>query len=532
MCTKESAEYYKSILTNTYTGSMLSTGNIITKAIHYGIDQSVILAIQEILGIIPEKSSTNAWNSLTILLEFICCLLDSAVINKAAGSYVESFKETLKGTIIQIVFLEDFLYSPERRKFKNLYHGNKNTGVIKPYTDFILKDFLIPSKNTMCIIPPSVLLLLSIKLNPVINIPTNPWNLQLQNLLKYTRNECKNETINITVEKDIEEYLNTPPDNTITDKDSGLIETALLSISNSSETNNSENNLELENKTTLFDKMGRKSSELFNNIAGDIQKNTGKVKAVMSSIIDRIDIFKNKDPNRITILQNDIEILQAKINKLQQDLKTTQKTKRIFKLIKSVYEKIEDKIIEKNAKILSKQAEINQLSTSIDKNKENKLNYILSNILLLFGTGLRRINKDVCTLTKNNSSITWSTFDKTLKILDGKLFKIITFSSSKTLINLLIQNLVAYTTYFPFDIQSYFYEKLRLTKTEDIDKFKVLYAKYSTELFISFIHEDGYYYILSENDVEKRIINALSPPAEVLNEIKALVEQQLTPTKN
>ena len=304
-CTKETSEYYKSIITNTYNGSRLSSGYLITNIINSGIDQSVILAIQEILAILPEEkksNSTNTWDSLTKLLEFIGCMLDSKALNYFVSDKIESFKSTLREQIIQIVFLEDIVYSESRRKFKNFYNGTKNSNTSNiSYSDFLLKDFMSSVKNEMCILPPSVLLLLSIKLNPSINNPTNYYNLQLKNLLKYTRNECKNEITNVIVEKEIEKYINESQITELTPNDSLLIDSALLSMSNSSDidTSTSDNKLESLDKSSLFDKMGKKSSELFNNITIDINKTVDKTKDKMSSIINSINIFKNKDPKKL-----------------------------------------------------------------------------------------------------------------------------------------------------------------------------------------------------------------------------------------
>ena len=534
-CTKEISEYYKSILTNTYKGSKLSSGYIVTNIINSSIHKSVILAIQEILGILPENkksNSTNTWDSLTKLLEFISCMLDSQALQYFVNEDIEFFKETLREQVIQVVFLEDIIYSKNKRKFKNLYTGIKNSNIDNiPYSDFLLKDFMSSIKNEMCILPPSVLLLLSIKLNPSINNPTNYYNIQLKNLLQYTRNECKNEitgeTINNIAEIEIEKYLNEPTITELTFSDSVLIDDAFVSILNSSDIISSSNNkLESSNKSSLFYKIGKKSSELLNNITQNINNSIDKTKNTIALFVNTINIFKNKDPARIIKLNLKITELSNLLDGLYKQLEITPKTNRIlFGFIKSKDEKIQDKIKEIKSDILNTLKEIEQIQTNIDVSKEIKLNIILSKILLMFGIGLRTINKDVCTVNNNNrSNITWNTFNKTLQILDGNIFKIINFVSSNTLTHLLIQNLVAYTTYLPFDIKTYFYEKLNFKNNEDIEKFKRLYENYSIELFKNFLHEDGYYYITIENDIEIQLTTALFPPSNILNKIKASIE--------
>lgn len=106
--------------------------------------------------------------------------------------------------------------------------------------------------------------------------------------------------------------------------------------------------------------------------------------------------------------------------------------------------------------------------------------------------------------------------------MNGKLFRILNFSSSKTLTNTLIQYVVPYSIYLPLDIRAYFYDKLKLDTPEKIAQFDKLYDEYERRIYQNFIHEDGFYYTEPLPD-GKLNIYALFLPVKLLNEIKETV---------
>lgn len=509
--TKDDIEYYKSILTNTFIGNSFSIGYFITKSIHLGIDRRVINSILEILKLQEiENETINTWNSLTILLEFICCLFDSIILKKL-GNYINDINNNLTKLPLQIVFLEDLLNTSSRRILKNLYENNENNNISYSYENFVLRDFLDNNKNINNIIPPSVILLLSIKLNPIINKKDNIYNINLRKLIQYAGYECDIFTnyldIGENITNEIEEYIKME-NNILRTEDSNLIDLALIPLKN----DNIENNNINENNNLLLNNIGNKYKKIIVNIKNNIKNNT------LTNILSNIDIFKNNDPNtRIKELYNYLIILHRKKDKLIKNLETAS-TNKIFGLFTSQKNKIEHKIKQINIKIKDINYEILLLQDNKNIEKDYKINYILTNILFLIGIGLEKINKDLC-MINNESNITWRTFDKTLKIFDGKIFKIILFSSSKNLIHLLLQKITPFTTYLPFDIKRYFHTKLKLKTPQEIDNFNNIYDKYEKLIYQDFIHKDGYYY--SDLDLNGNINNyPLFPSSKLLNEIK------------
>lgn len=514
LLTKENSDYVKSILTNTYEGSYVSSGYAITKAINNLIDKKVIFSIQEILDILPEGtdlSRTNTWDSLTKLLEFVSCLLDSSLLN-AYPTALDSIKKSLKEQLVQIVFLDDLLYNPRKRIFKNLYpkDATRNCGEISnAYRNYVLKDFFNTSLNTNFVLPPSVLLLISIKLNPIINIKDNYYNDLFRSILQYTRYECNySPPSNITSQ--IENYVKEPQLNELKEEDSNLIDIALVPVINSDDMVNTTR----QTNYSLLNKFGSKYTELLNNIKVNFTINKS-----LSNVMKNFNLFQNKNKDtRIIELTNKVNTLNNKKTDLNNKLSTA-KTTKTFGLFKSEKEKIEEEIKKTTTKIRQYEIEIALLRGVPNATRDEKINLILSNILLLIGLGLDNLDKDICSIDNKNSNISWRTFDKTLKILDSNLFKTISFVSSKTLTHLLLQYVTVYTVYFPFDIRQYFYQKLKLNTPEKINKFNYLYDQYEKKIYEDFIHSDGFYY--TEPDINGNInVYALFPSAKLLNEIK------------
>ena len=90
--------------------------------------------------------------------------------------------------------------------------------VYNKMNDMYLKDFLDKDKNTLCSLPPSVLFLLLIKIDPKINEMSNPWNIKLKNLLASQSLTCEiNKSSVEEMNKKIME-MNTVTEKLLTDK--------------------------------------------------------------------------------------------------------------------------------------------------------------------------------------------------------------------------------------------------------------------------------------------------------------------------
>lgn len=515
-CLKETADFYTSVLRNTYEGGITTAGYYLTSAIHSSINKNVIEAVEQILDLLPESENTNTWDSLTKVLEFLSCISDSAIFTNTlfssiTGRLLNSLKDSFNNLIIQIVFLEDIvLYNKNRRKFRELYKNhttdNSNENHSKLYNNFVLKDFFDPSKNTINILPPSLLLLLSIKLNPIINKSTNAYNKSFRSFLQYSRYECGYHPA-LDVENSIEAFTNEPKDKEFTEKDSELLDTALLPIVNG----NSEDQSKNEN-LSLFEALGLNSKKLYTQVLSGIKNITN-----INSLVKSINIFQSKQPkDRVSQLKEKIIKVNNEKAVLLLQMKEASSSKK-FSLFKSDKEIIDDKIKQLDSKLRRYEIEIAFLEGKSDSSREQKLNLILSNILSLVGVGLDKLNTDVCKI--GDSEINFRSFDKIFKILDGNFFKIINFTASKYLTHTLMQNITPFTIYLPFDIRTYFYKKLKLNTAEKINKFNHLYDQYEKLIYEDFIHNDDYYYTEKNKDGSPNV-NALFPPAKLLNDIK------------
>lgn len=142
------------------------------------------------------------------------------------------------------------------------------------------------------------------------------------------------------------------------------------------------------------------------------------------------------------------------------------------------------------------------------------------------GIGINEISRDLCSVNQN-SSINWRTFDKLLKILDGKIFTIINLSSSNSIKHLIIQYVVPYSIYLHLDLNRFFHLKLKLDHTKSA-QFDSWYKEYETRIYQDYTnHTDGFYYLETDSDgKENKNIYALFPSAKLFNKIKDSIESK------
>lgn len=488
-----------------------------------GINKDVLLSIKQILAIEPENEKTNIWDSLTKLLEFIGCMIDTKLFDYA-GINLEDNTGFLKKHIIQIVFIDNMIKYKTNRKFSNFYKNTQQiSNPVTNYDKFILMDFFDPSKNTKNILPPSVLLFLSIKLNPLINDPKYWLNNKLRYYIQYITNKSCNYQEEQLINQ-IEDYVNQNPPQEInlTQTDSNLIDVALVGLTNGTD-NELLNKQEISSTNSLLTEAGIKYIQIMNLISDKIKLN---IKSGLNSlnIFKSMNVFKPINPiSRKQKLENKIEELELKVVELQSKYEKANDEKKLIGWFSSEKDKIKDTINRSKLKINDAKLELIELDKMInnkDRTRANKLNYILSNIILMSGIGIDQISRDLCRVNQN-SFINWRTFDKLLKILDGKIFTIINLSASNLIKHLIIQYVVPYSIYLHLDLNRFFHLKLKLDQTKS-EQFDSWYKEYETRIYQDYTnHTDGFYYLETDsNGKDNKNIRALFPPSVLLNKIK------------
>lgn len=483
-----------------------------------GINKEVLRSLNKILMIESSDDLTNIWNALDKLLEFVSCILDSKIFSYF-GIKIEDYTKILDEQIIKIVFIDEIIKYQSKRKFSNFYKNTETSKEIKlNYNNFILMDFLNPDKNIEFILPPSVLLFLSIKINPILN-DSNYWmNNSLRYFIEYITNKsCNYQDEEIT--KKVEEYIeqNSSKEINLSQSDSNLIDTALISLTNGSDKELT--NQEITSSNSLLTEAGIKYVQIMNNITDKIKKNIYNGLSTFD-IFNSINVFELTSPSiRKKKLDDRIKYLDVKLVKLKSDYEKASPSKKMLGWFSSDKEVIKDKIEKNELKINNAKLELNELDKVInntDKIRIEKLNYILSKIILFAGLGINEISKDVCTIDKK-STINWKTFNKLLKILDNKLFKIINLASSNVIKHSIIQYIVPYSIYLHLDLNRFFHSKLNLNK-EQSNQFDNWYKEYEIRIYEKFTNNsDGFYYPETDN---KKNTYALFPSTELLNSIK------------
>ena len=213
---KKDVEKYTKILNKTMV-SDAKFDNAIKSFIEV-LPGHVLDSIKNTLYIETESKYTeNIWDAYSIFLSFIACLMDSYLVTCFVP--INDIKQRLHNLDLPVIFVyldllldKKFGKSPGTRNVNDLYNNymkDKNI-VISPekkkeiiinrradydkINDFTINDFLDPKKNTLCCLPPSVLFMLLIKINPNINKKDNNWNKMMKQNLKYLRVSCEKKT--------------------------------------------------------------------------------------------------------------------------------------------------------------------------------------------------------------------------------------------------------------------------------------------------------------------------------------------------
>ncbi len=465
----------------------------------------------------------NSWIALNKLLEFISCLLNNREFKILFKSTYNTAIKNIKELPIEFELLNKIIEYPNY--INNIYDPRDITtidGVSLNYNNFLLMDFF-SERNISNVLPPSALLLLSIKINEDINKRDNYYNDLLRKLLGYLRVECgyveRTPSLNAqTIE------FNAEPIVGITTEDGVLLDTALNTIiTNPVNQIDPTLNLinEVHNNLTILQKM----SLMYNGILDNFNRSLTTSRDNLKNYLRRFNVLNRQNrEERIVWLETEVRRLQKKIKAYQEELPAKSTTK-LFGLIKSESDVITDKIKDKLTRVNQYNEEIRLLKGDIQHTNNSKINYILSKIIFVIGIGLNDLDKDICNAGRPASNIAWRTFDKLLKINEANIFKIIALTNSNILINLILQYVTAYSTFLPLDFKSYFYIKLNMN-ADQINTFNRKYQEFENNIYQNFIHDDGYYYNnIKQDGTTEKITNALTPPGELLNTISNIVNQ-------
>ncbi len=487
-----------------------------------GINKDVINSITEILAITPENENTNVWNCLTKLLEFISCMVDSKLFDYT-GVKIENYVSFLNDQIVQIVFLDDIIRNKTRRKFSTLY-PNRNIADDKDkdnnnfYKNFALNDFF-NANNKQFILPPSVLLFLSIKLNPIINNPSFWLNKTLRGYVEYASNKQCYYKEDDAVMEELEKFIaEEDPSNEInlTSQDSNLIDVAIIGLTNGTDSDIIDNNNDISSSNSIITVASKKYNEMLTEV-------TVKIKGGMNIFnVFKLNVFKPRDPIlRQKEVLDKMKSLDEKTLALETEYKNANTNKRFFGLMSDDKTILENKLKKNKSKLTELKIEydnLNDMVTNVNHTKQIKLNYILSKIILMSGIGIGHISRDLCT-NSDKSNVSWNTFDKLLKILDGRIFNTIALSSSNIIKHSIIQFIVPYSIFLHININKFLYNKLKFTEKE-IKEFELWYSIYENQVFNDYLHDDGNYYEeIVENKNDKNMMDTIYKNAYILKSI-------------
>ncbi len=206
---KEDVEKYKSILNSTF--EPITAADTAIKQFISSLPPHVIQSIKNILDINEnvKGDELNQWQSYSTLLSFLGCVLDSKIITyfkpindmkkqlddlnlPIRFAYIDAMLDGKFNCSRNINYLyQDFITKRQyQRTSSPIDYLESKIPTYNKMNEMLLKDFFDINKNSLCSLPPTVLFLLLIKINPKINEESNPWNTLLKKFLSQASLTC------------------------------------------------------------------------------------------------------------------------------------------------------------------------------------------------------------------------------------------------------------------------------------------------------------------------------------------------------
>ncbi len=497
---KQQVEDYELILQNKYPSTGSNANRALQAALQNLISPNILTSLKKILYIEDDsidRSDINIWDAYSDLLSFYCCMTDSKIVNPGnkMGTFVVNKLEAMQ-LPVSLVFLEllakriynkDGILLNSQNIIEDIYKGSGASAVDKPSDivktaynntrNFTLEDFLNRDNNPNGILPPSVLLLLSMKLNP--NNNTNGWNKTIKGWINYVGIHCTN---TLSQKEIIEQY-------------------EILFREEENLSNQSTDNLStlLQSKKQELIKIQEEMKTL--ELTYSNRRTDGKTIQQKCSI-KKAEGVKNTVKAMFSKLKFKVSKSDDKENSLCGQYYQIQNKKHF----------IEDEIQE----ILTK------MSLAVTNREPSILGNIATNLKALL-SGTTQLKKDVC---DSGNSISWRSFNDILKRLHT--FATIDLSRFDSVKHLIIQSVIAFATFLPFDLKELLYYVLH-TADKRKPRFEQLYETYRLEIYINFIsHDNDNYYLRKTGDApydpnkpnDMKITSPLWPPTSLFEAIK------------
>ncbi len=523
LLSKSTVEFIKKILT-----TPMNNLTILQRPIKYTIENSInrdVIESFKIVTTIIETTQPNMWLALTKVLEFFSCVITNHQLKVLLRNYLPGIVDNFNSLPIKFVLL-DKIISEENYNIKNNQYTVENITTVdrsdESTKNFILKDFFSKT-NTHNKLPPSALLLLSVKINPLINEYGNYYNnllrqtFQMEGVVKLI-GKCQglqNQQIQLV------QAENPQP---------------LIRFDSSRQTDENHLTVALENEqaqqtnTSLLARFLTIINTPNTINPHEVNEPTRSLFTLPSLVtLPTIKIFKSIE-EKMADKTEEIRTLEEEKRTLENKLLTASEEQGTFaKLIyqgsPSEKEYLNHQIRDKKIAITNTEKELYDLE--IEKNIRDTpgvsrgLFKFVEPFIKNLTHSIWIINKDLCTGAQTQSNIKWRTFDKLLKIPSAQIFKDI-FFPKKEIIKLIIQYLSPYSTFLPVRFNTYLYEILDIGIDEQRD-FDLVYRELQYKIFDDFNLGETYHYSDLVNG--RYVTNALTPPPVLLNRIIDELEQ-------
>ncbi len=481
---KQQVNDYELILQKDYKNG--GVNGIIQTALHKSISPHFITSLKQILYIEDDnidRDNINIWDAYSDVLSFYSCIADSNTLYPIVNINKKILDSLDKLQLpISLVFLESLANRKHKtgvikQNIKDLYIQNNaitipSEEVQTAYNNtrnFTLEDFLNSDKNTFGILPPSVLLLLSMKFNQ--KNDSNGWNKTIKKMINNMGILCSKE-----------------------DSRQAIIEAYLELIDSEEESSNGTNLIEDLKKVEL-------ELNVLNNIYKDLSSE--KSKSDGKTIEQKCSIVKARG------VKDSVKALFTKLKtKVGSDNKGPTLCREYYTL-KNKKHSIEKEIEERTRQEtgLKKSTTANQLLSSI-------ITYLIH---------AKNTRTEIC---HPDPYMTWDLFDGILNKFNS-LSKI-DLSRFDSINHSTIQSVIAFATFLPFDLKELLYHVLG-TKEDRKENFEKLYETYRMEIYSKFVEPlDGNYYLRNTGDApynpekpdDLQITSPLWPPTSLFNKIK------------